>query len=254
MNTTKAYSGTQSVSRALRLLKLFHAAPHLSFAEIRERSGLNRSTAFRLLTVLEAEGMVARDPQTEGFRLGVQIAALGRRASGEGDLRELARRHMEALAAELNETVTIEVLSGDRVTIVGEAMGDHVIGAMPSLGTSWPAHATSTGKVLLAALEPGERDALLRGRLAGPTERTITRKRDLVTECERVARRGYSVSFEELEPGYVAVAVPIVDGVGRTIAALSVGGPKHRLPRQRVDELAELLTSAAEGITGELGG
>jgi len=90
MKLAKAYSGTQSVVRAIRLIKLFHGAkPDLSFAEIQKRSGLNRSTAFRMLTALEAEGMIERDPQTEGYRLGVEIRVLGSLAAAHGTLGEL---------------------------------------------------------------------------------------------------------------------------------------------------------------------
>jgi len=254
MTNIQAYAGTQAVVRCLRLLKLFHAAPELSLAQLRERSGLNRSTAFRILTALESEGMIERDVRREVYRLGPQIAALGRRAAGEGDLRELARREMESLALRLHETVTIETLAASDVVIVGEAMGDRVLGMLPSLGTSWPAHATSTGKVLLAALAPAERDRLLRGRLRAVTPRTTTTKRALTEELERVRARGWAASVEELEPGFVAVAVPVVDANGRTLAALSLGGPKHRLPDAEHEALARELARSAAAITAELGG
>ena len=249
-----AYAGTQSVTRSLRLLKLFHSAPRLSTAQIRERAGLNRSTVFRILTALEAEGMLERDPGSDEFRLGPQIAALGRRAEGVGDLRELAQRPMQALALELNETVTLETLAGGEVTVVAEVLGDHVVGAQPSLGTSWPAHATSTGKVLLAALPPSARRRALRGKRLPHTERTLTDAAALGAELDRAARRGWAASVEELEPGYVAVAVPLRDANGAVLAALSVGGPKHRLPRRDLEEVAERLEGTAATITCELGG
>lgn len=249
-----AYAGTQSVVRALRLLKLFHgAAPELTFAEIHARSGLNRSTAIRILSALEAEGLVERNPATDGFRLGPQIAALGRRATGTGDLRELAQHEMDALAASTSETVTLEMLVEGKVQIVAESMGAHVIGAIPCIGTSWPAHATSSGKILLAALEPERRRSVLGDRLRPLTERTITRRADLDGELSRVRDKGYAVNSEELEPGYVAVAVGIRDSRGDVVAALSVGGPKHRLTGNRLDELTAELRETAIQISRHLG-
>ena len=250
----RAYSGTQSVMRALRLLKLFHGGtPELTFAEIRERSHLNRSTAFRILSALESEGMVERDPVTDAYRLGPQIAALGRRASGTGDLRGLAQRDMDALAAKTSETVTLEMLVEGQVRIIGESMGAHVLGAMPSVGTTWPAHATSSGKILLAELDADRCRSIIGPRLQPLTQRTITRRADLIGELQRVRKKGYAVNSEELEPGYVAIAVGVHDSRGEVVAALSVGGPKNRLARQRLDELALDLEETAKAISRQLG-
>ncbi len=252
-SAAKAYPGTQAVLRALRMLKLFHAQPTLSLADVRERTGLNRSTAFRILTALEAEGMLERLDR-DAYRLGPQIAALGRRASGAGDLRELAQRELDALAARLNETVTLETLAGRDAVVLAEATGAHMIGALPGLGASWPAHATSAGKVLLAALEPARREEALRGKLKTLTPRTLATKKTLVAELERVARRGWAMSFEELEPGYVSVSVPVLDANDKTIAALTAGGPRHRLPRARLESLAAVLSRSAALLRIELGG
>ena len=82
MNQVRPYPGTQAVLRALRLLKSFHSdQPELGLAELTRRSGLNRTTVFRLLTALESEGMLERNPKSDAWRLGPQLAALGSRAN-----------------------------------------------------------------------------------------------------------------------------------------------------------------------------
>jgi DNA-binding IclR family transcriptional regulator len=242
---TPAYAGTQAIVRSLRLLKLFHARPELSFAEIHERAGLNRSTVFRILSALTAEGMLERDPATDVYRIGPTIVGLGRRPAPLENLIERARGEMDSLARTINETITLEMLAGDEVVIVAETMGSHVIGALPSLGTSWPAHLTSTGKVLLAALDPSDVDDRLPA--------TAGERDDFVRELRGVRQRGWAENYEELEPGFVAVAVPVLDANGRTVAALSLGGPKQRLSRRRLPGLAQELAQAARRITGELG-
>jgi DNA-binding IclR family transcriptional regulator len=259
MNAAKTtYPGAQAVVRALRLLKLFHdspgSAPSLSITEIRARVDLNRSTVLRLLGALESEGMLARDPVTDHYRLGPEIAALGRRAGGVDDLRTLARPEMERLQERTGETVTLETLVGNEALIVAEALGDHVLGAHPSEGTTWPAHATSTGKVLLAGLDEEARARLLTGRLRRMTEHTITTKSALEAELARVERRRRALSLEELELGFVALAVPVHDAGGRVVAALSVGGPSQRLSPRRLESFAAELTRAAGRITSALSG
>src|SRR5262249_14179813 len=134
-----------------------------------------------------------------------------------------------------------------------EAVGGHVIGSMPSIGTRWPAHATSTGKVLLAFLPDEERGARAPGPLARVTARTIAEPAALRRELLRVRERGYAVSSEELEPVFVAVAAPVRGAYVRVVAALSVGGPKARLTGERTTEVARLLAGAVARVSQRLG-
>ena len=117
-------------------------------------------------------------------------------------------------------------------------MGGRVVGTVPSLGTRWPAHATSTGKVLLAYRSNGHAHARP---LPGFTPRTIVDPAALARELARVRRRGYAVSAEELEPGFVAVGAPVHAADGTVVAAISVGGPKTRLTAGRITEGARLV-------------
>lgn len=251
MNALRAPSGTQSVLRAVGILKLFHSADVLRLGDVREHTGLNRTTAFRLLTALESEGLVEREG--DAYRLGPEIALLGRRALG-GDLGEVAGAEMARLCETLHETVTLEVLAGDRAVIVAERIGEHLLGTSPSLGTSWPAHATATGKVLLAALDRPSRARVLGARLARLTPKTLRSRAVLEKECARIRSGGYALNLEELEPGYVAVAVPVLDASGVTTASLSVGGPVQRWTCALLVEAAALLERSSAAITRRLGG
>jgi DNA-binding IclR family transcriptional regulator len=246
-------TGTQAVVRALGLLKQFHARPQLSAAELQQRSGLNRTTVARLLRALEVEGMLERDAVRKQWRLGPQVAALGRVAGAGGNLAELAAPELQALASRLHETVTLEVLHEQSVSIIAEALGSQVLGAMPSLGTSWPAHATATGKVLWAALDEQACAAILARRRRRCTAHTLTTRAQLVTELERVRREGFATNLEELELGYVAIAVPVRDARGQVVAALSLGGPRQRLSRARLRAVVDALDSSSARIARHLG-
>jgi IclR family transcriptional regulator, acetate operon repressor len=132
-------------------------------------------------------------------------------------------------------------------------MGSHLIGTTPSVGTRWPAHATATGKVLLAELREDELGALLGGTLPALTPRTVTDPVVLRRELGRVRERGFATNVEELEPGYTAVAVPVRAQGGRVVAALSIGGPRLRLSPERLVEVAKLLPAPAGRISERLG-
>jgi DNA-binding IclR family transcriptional regulator len=242
------------VQRAVRLLKAVSAVrPERGLTELARAVDLNKTTAYRLLTALESEGLVERSPEGEGYRPGPELVALGSRALGAAGLRFAARPELDALAHTTRETVTLEVLVGRDALILDEAVGGHVIGSMPSIGTRWPAHATSTGKVLLAFLPDEERGARTAGPLARVTPRTIAEPAALRRELIRVRERGYAVSCEELEPGFVAVAAPVRGADGRVVAALSVGGPKARLAGERTSEIARLLPGAVARVAQRLG-
>jgi len=249
-----AYPGTQAVLRAMSVLKA--VAEHgreARLSDLAREVGLNKTTVFRLLSALESTEMVERTASGHAYRLGPELLRLSSRAFDKSGLQSAARPTLRALATETRETITLEVLVGDEVLILDETTGGHVIGAMPSLGTRWPAHATSTGKVLLAGLSNAELETRLLRRLASCTPRTITDSAALRREIDRVRANGYATAAEELEVGFVAVAAPIRSVDGDVVAAIGVGGPKGRFSSAIVGEIAEKLPPAADEVSERLG-
>ncbi len=249
-----AYPGTQAVQRAVRLLKACgQGGPGRRLSDLARAVDLNKTTAFRLLSALESAGLVERTADGEAYQIGAEVARLAGQALGSRALLAAGRPALLALAAATRETITLEVLVDDEVLIVDEVVGSHVIAAMPSLGTRWPAHATSTGKVLLAGLGEDERQERTRSPLAAFTPRTIVTPTALRRELARVDARGYATSVEELEPGFVAVGAPVRAGAGAIIAAVSVGGPRSRFTPAVVARIARDLPAAADSISERLG-
>jgi IclR family acetate operon transcriptional repressor len=122
----KPYAGTQSVLRAVSLLKAFtDAQPELGLMELAKAAGLNKTMVYRLLTALESERLVARDPGTDGYRLGPEMIALGGRAVRANRVRQVGRPELERLARETGEAATLEVLVGDEVLVLDE-IGERV--------------------------------------------------------------------------------------------------------------------------------
>jgi DNA-binding IclR family transcriptional regulator len=261
--SSKPYAGTQSVRRAIALLKVFSDdRPEWGLTEIAREARLNKTTAYRLLTALEAEGMVARSSEGESWRLGAGAIAMGALALRANDLVSVARPELETLVRETGETATLEVLVGNEILILDGVEGPSLVAASTEIGTRWPAHATSTGKVLLAderarRTRSRRRDGASRGarrRLRGFTPRTITDPARLDRELSRAQGRGWATAVEELEEGYVAVGAPIRDHDGRAVAAISVGGPAARLPKERREELGPRVVRAANRVSRSIGG
>jgi DNA-binding IclR family transcriptional regulator len=243
--------------RALSLLRAVGSADgECGLSKLATDHGLHKTTALRLLGALEREGFVARDGSAGPYRLGPTLIALGTQARGSVDLRVVAHPVLVALAAECGETSTLEMLAGEEVVIVDEAHGRFLLGAKPEVGTRWPAHATSTGKVLLAAARherASEAVPTPRGRLTRLAPNTITSRAELDRALAKVWRAGFAISESEIEEDFVAVAAPVHDSRGATIAAISAGGPSARIPRSRHAALSALVCRAAADLSRRLG-
>ena len=115
-HATESYPGTQAVARAIALLKTFSdAQPEWGLSELAQATGLNKTTAFRLLAALEAEGLIMRNSLSGGYRLGVELVAMGGCATRSNPLRAMSRPVLESLAQECDEAATLEVLVGANV-------------------------------------------------------------------------------------------------------------------------------------------
>jgi DNA-binding IclR family transcriptional regulator len=247
------HPGAQAIARAVAILKCFtDAQPQLSLAEVARATQLNKATAYRMLAALEKEGLVARQGDADAYRLGSEAIALGGRALRATTLYSASHAELEALAHAIGETATIETLLGGEILILNEAISARLLGAMPSLGTRWAAHATSTGKALLAHLPEAERETMLRQPLERFTAHTLGAAA-LRQQLDQVRQQGYATVRDELEIGYAAVAAPVFDYQGRAIAALCVGGPGVRLTPERLHELAAPVVQAAARVSERLG-
>lgn len=254
MSASQPYPGTQAVLRAIALLKAFSdQQPALSLIELADTAGLNKTTAYRLLTALESEGLVTRNAETDSYCLGAEMIVLGGRALRANDLRAVSHPELETLAQQTGEAASLEVLTGQEVLILDEVPGTYLVSPSQNIGSRWPAHATSTGKVLMADLPEDELQAILRRPLPQLTVATITGPERLHRELAQVRQQGYAVADQELEVGYVAIGAPVWDHDRQVVAAVSINGPSVRLTPERISEIAGLVKATAARISERLG-
>ena len=253
--TAAPYPGTQAVRRAFAVLKAFDSMhPQWSVSDLSRHIGLHKTTTFRLLGALVHEGMLERDEQTGTYRLGAEIIALGSQALRSTDLYDASHAELEAVARDTGEAATIEILVGDETVILDEVRGRFFVGGRPDFGLRFPAHATSTGKLLLAAeRESGGAKRPKKARLAKLTSKTITDHDEFEKELTKVSRQGFATAIDEIEEGFAAVGAPIRDFSGRTVAAMSVGGARVRFTRARIIEVTARVREAADLVSRRLG-
>jgi DNA-binding IclR family transcriptional regulator len=249
MTGRDAPEGTQAVIRALGLLKTFtRIRPELSLAELSDATGLARTTAHRLLTALESEGLVARNPVNRSFRLGPAVLALGTLALISNDLRSVVEPELRLLAQRTGETATLEVPLEGHMVILAEVAGSHLVTVAAEIGTRWPIHATSTGKAYLSALAPNARRELLTLPLTRFTAATVVDIDELESELEQICELGYATASQEVETGASAVAAVLRNAIGNPVGAISFSGPTSRLGSQRLRALGRDLAAAAAGL------
>ena len=222
-------AAVQSVDRALLVMEILATLGQAGVTEIAEQLGVHKSTVSRIISVLEARGYVEQLSERGKYRLGFAIARLARSTSAQLDLVKQSQAACDALALESGETTNLAVLDGDRIVNVAEAIGPAGVALRTWIGQSCPAHATSSGKALLAALDPGYVRELLEHPLPTFTPNTIADAAALEAELVTVRATGWASVREELEIGLNAVAAPVRDSSGKVVAALSVSGPSYRL-------------------------
>ena len=238
----------QSLDRGLAVIRAFGPdRERLSLSEVARATGLTRAAARRFLLTLVKLGYVRSDGRE--FSLRPRVLELGYAYLSGLALPEVAAPHMEELVARLHESSSISVLDGHHIVYVVRVPTKRIMTVTISVGTRFPAYATSMGRVLLAAMSQDDLDRYLAEAVLKPfTSRTVTdpgRLREIVGD---VARQGYAIVDQELEEGLRAVAAPIRGAADVGTAAINVSAHASRVSMAalRSEILPELLKAARQ--------
>ncbi|WP_417563798.1 IclR family transcriptional regulator domain-containing protein [Microbacterium sp.] len=212
----------ESIARGLDVIRSFDAAhPALSLSEVAARTELPRPTARRILTTLELLGYAHR--VEDAFMLTPRVLELGSAYIGSMNIWQIVRPHLVELVAQTKESCSIAQLDGSDIVYVARVAVPKLVTLSVTIGTRFPAFATSLGKILLAALPPDELDAVLATpSRSGVSPRWHPDRRELDSALRDIRDRGWAVTDEQLALGIRSVATAITDDDGRTIAAVNV--------------------------------
>jgi IclR family acetate operon transcriptional repressor len=238
-----------AVERAAAALDLLARHEELGTNDLARRIGVNPSTASRLLATLEAARLVEYVPGSGRYRLGLRLLELGNAALARLDVREVARPHLETLVAETGETATLSVPGEREAVTVDFVQSGSSVQSVARLGRPSVAHATATGKVLLAFADV----SLPPGPLERFTQRTVTDRRKLAAEVERVRAQGWAEAAGERETDLNAIAAPAFAVDQRVAAILGLQGPEGRFDRPARRAALEPLLAHARAVSKGLG-
>lgn len=223
----------QSLERGIAVIQVFsRERPALTLSEVARLTGITRATARRILLTLEDLGHVRSDGRL--FSLTPRVLTLGWAYLSSLNLWETAQPLMEELTKQTNESCSAATLDLPDVVYVARVPTSRIMTIALGIGTRLPAHCTSMGRVLLAALpEPELEDFLATARLEPYTGRTITDRERLRRTIHSVREQGWALVDQELEIGLRSIAAPLrVDG--RTIAAINVSAAAPRVPLEQL--------------------
>ncbi|BDG43934.1 IclR family transcriptional regulator [Saccharococcus caldoxylosilyticus] len=247
-DSKKTETGLRTVQRAIDILYCFTLEEQeLSLTEIANKISLAKSTTTRLLSTLEQNNLVVKDPVTLKYRLGQGIYYLGHIAGKSIKIREIARPIMEQLRNKTRETVNLYMLERDSRVCVEQCEGLQSIRHMVKIGEKLPLWAGAGGKAILAYQSPAFQQKIFE---QVPSKERLTQLKE---ELEKIKLQQCAASIDEREVGSAAVAAPIFNINGEVKACLSVSGPTNRFTSEVIEKYKLFVKEGAKAISEKLG-
>lgn len=253
MSTARSDTRSGSpISTMMAVLRCFDGEHrHLGVVEIADRTGLHKSSISRLMTTLELERLVERDPVTRRYSLGLGLLSVAGTLLADLDVRRTAYPVLVELAARTHESCSLMVWSDDQAICVEQVPSAQTIKHTTAIGTSYRTTASSSVLALLAHRPgPAVDDMLGRGWL---TLQTHASPAELHASLERVRHEGVAVNDGATDPGEVGVSAAVTDHRGETVAAVLVAAPRYRVDEARLRTLVDECVRAAWIVTSTLG-
>jgi IclR family acetate operon transcriptional repressor len=244
----------QSLDRALDILELLgRNGDQLGVTEIGSTVGLPNGTTHRLLATLTRRGYARQNPENRKYTLGIKAFTLA--TASQERLGPLARPFLTELMEISQESANLAGLDKNVVYYIEQVPAPRMVRMFTEPGNRVYAHATGTGKVLLA-YQPEEVLHSIIGNTGLPrlTPNTITDVEELERQLEKVRRQGYAVDIGELEEAVHCLAVPVFGPDGKILAAMSVSGPAGRLDDVHIKELVPQIKAIASRFSDSLRG
>lgn len=246
---------TRALMRGLDLLTCFGpVSPELSLVECAERSGLDKATAYRLLSCLVEADFLHRDSERGLYRVGPALLPIASAFQEGNALVAIADTHIRRMAELAGQTATLAVQQGATTVNVLVAHSDRPLRRLSYVGERMPLHATSVGKAIAAYLRAAELTALIAAEgLARLTPKTITAVPGFLAELERVRQNGYAHDDEEAINGVRCLGAAVRDYTGRPVAAISVAGAAGEFEGEAFQHYVDIVKETAKAISTQLG-
>jgi IclR family acetate operon transcriptional repressor len=248
--------GIQALDRAFLILDIIaDAGGEAKLTEISTIAGLNVSTCHHLISTLYNWGYVARGAGSKSYVLGSRILHLSAACLRQVDLPRRAQIYVDRLNDQTGETVQLTIMQDTSLVNLLRREARHAVRVDGSLGgKSNAAHATATGKAILAWLPPSELSRIIADKgLTAFTPNTIVNLDKLKEELRLTRRNGFAIDCEEFHPGVVCIGAAIRDHAGAVVGSIGVASPSFRATTKYLDQIKVHLIAATDELSIELG-
>ena len=246
----------RAITRAVSVMRaLSESADGLTLSETAAQSGLDASTAHRILTTLESERFVRFETASGCWHVGVAAFTVGAAFARTRDVIVLAKPYMRRLMETTGETANIYLESGGEIVCMGQVESRHAMRALTRVGGRTKMHWSAAGKAILAQMRPERARRVLEEQgMARATSRTLTDPSALAAELEKIRAEGVAVDDEEHADGLRCVGAAVLSENGTAAAAISVSGPRSRITDERLEQLRDAVGRIVSEVTREYGG
>lgn len=245
----------KSSARTLDVLELLAGFPDgLTLTSLSQNLGIPVSSLHNIVATMTRRGYLLRDPASRSYRVGSKLNQLSMLARGQPDLLSVADPFLRSLSHLTGESTSLSILEGDTIVFVNRYLSRELVQVVNPIGTRVPAHATASGKVMLAYLSEDEFGRTYPSdRLAKTTPATIGTRTELKQALIQIRSQGYAYNKEESAPGVWALASCIHGRGCEPVGALSVAVPVSRLQCLESPEWAAMTRQAASDISALFG-
>ena len=248
--------GIQALDRAFLILDIIaDAGGEAKLTEIASIAGLNVSTCHHLISTLHNWGYVARGANSRSYVLGSRILHLSAACLRQVDLPRRAQSFVDRLNDQTREAVQLAIMQDTNLVNVLHREARHAVRVDAGLGgNSNAAHATATGKAILAWLPPTELDRIVADKgLTAFTPHTITDIEQLKEDLRLTRRNGFAIDREEFQLGVICLGAAIRDHAGAVVGSISVSSPVFRATPAYIHQVKVHLIAATDELSTELG-
>jgi IclR family KDG regulon transcriptional repressor len=253
---TKELYRVQALDRALNILDCFTFQDReMSLSEIIQGTGLNKTTAKRLVWNLTSRGYLKQDPDSKRYQLGLRLFELGGVVFSSFSLRKAAAPYISRLQNETGATSLLGTMMEDHLVYIDKREGSGMIKISSDIGWRRKLHYGMLGMTLMAHSAPERIRHLLK---TYPLERytpfSITSDDAYILRLEKIKRDGFIVEREEAVEGIMGIAAPIRDYSRRVVAALGVALPIVQGGKDdEIQRIVSLVRKACDDISNDLG-
>ncbi|GAA1661873.1 IclR family transcriptional regulator [Citricoccus zhacaiensis] len=222
----------QTADRALRLVRLVASRGEMTLTEAAGALQISASMAHRLLRTCAEAGYLDQELRHGPYTIGPALRQITADVARGSTLPGLLGGVLRQVAEGMLETTSLAVLEGRNIRFILTEEGTHLVRIARPVRTVTPAHATAAGRALLAGLTDDDLAARYQGAALETVQPgTIQDWAQLKAEIKKVRNRGWAIQVGEAQPGVAALAMPLRDGFGQTVAAVTVMVPYLRLSR-----------------------